>query len=329
MKILIVNNTVIPITLYGGTERVIWGLGKELVNLGHEVTYLVKKGSSSDFAKVIYIDENKDIIEQIPDDIHIVHFNFTPDNINNFTKPYLITVHGNTNNTSPFDLNTVFVSGNHAGRYGSNSFVHNGLDWDEYAKPDFSQARKYFHFLGNAAWRVKNVKGAIQTIKNTKSEQLKVLGGVRFNIKMGLRFTFSPRIQFYGMVGGAEKDRLLNGSKGLVFPVRWHEPFGLAIIESLYFGCPVFGTPYGALPEIVKPEFGYCSNRSEELSNAIENWATYNRKSCHEYALAEFNSKKMALSYLERYERVLANETLNSAAPRLKAVQTEKFLDWE
>ena len=45
---------------------------------------------------------------------------------------------------------------------------------------------------------------------------------------------------------------LLNASRGLIFPVRWHEPFGLAVIESLYFGCPVFATPYGALPELVQ-----------------------------------------------------------------------------
>ena len=34
--------------------------------------------------------------------------------------------------------------------------------------------------------------------------------------------------------------------------MRWHEPFGIALIEALYFGCPVFGTPYGSLPEIVE-----------------------------------------------------------------------------
>ena len=37
----------------------------------------------------------------------------------------------------------------------------------------------------------------------------------------------------------SEKGEILNSSKGLVFPVLWHEPFGLAIIESLYYGCPV------------------------------------------------------------------------------------------
>jgi hypothetical protein len=32
MNILIVENSIIPVRLYGGTERVVWDLGKELVN---------------------------------------------------------------------------------------------------------------------------------------------------------------------------------------------------------------------------------------------------------------------------------------------------------
>ena len=41
MHILIVNNTSIPVQKYGGTERVIWWLGKQLVKMGHQVSYLV------------------------------------------------------------------------------------------------------------------------------------------------------------------------------------------------------------------------------------------------------------------------------------------------
>jgi hypothetical protein len=43
--------------------------------------------------------------------------------------------------------------------------VHNGLDWDNYEKPDLKKERTYYHYLANAAWRVKNVKGAIDIIK--------------------------------------------------------------------------------------------------------------------------------------------------------------------
>ncbi|RYE12133.1 MAG: glycosyltransferase family 4 protein, partial [Sphingobacteriales bacterium] len=53
MNILIAHNSVIPAFKYGGTQRVIWWLGKELVKRGHKITYLVAKGSHCDFATII------------------------------------------------------------------------------------------------------------------------------------------------------------------------------------------------------------------------------------------------------------------------------------
>lgn len=329
MHILIVYTGVIPAKLYGGIARVIWSLGHELAKLGHRVTYLVKKGSYCDFADIRYIDESKPLIHQIPDSIDIVHFQNEPQDIEQVQISYIITMHGNKNNLIPLNQNTVFVSQNHAQRYSSNIFVYNGLDWDEYFKPDLNLKREYFHFLGNASWRVKNVKGSIDIVKKAGTEKLLVMGGVRFNFNMGIRFTFSNKVKFKGFVGGEEKERLINKSKGLIFPVLWNEPFGLAIIESLYYGCPIFGTPYGSLTEIVKPEFGYLSNNSDELAEAILNAGLYNKKTCHEYALDQFNSKRTALEYMKMYEIVLSGRKLNNTNPKLKEVQKEKFLDWE
>lgn len=328
MKILIVNNSKIPVNLYGGTERVIWSLGKELVKLGHEVVYLVQQGSYCHFAKVVFIDSSKPIVDQIPEDIDVIHFHFEPEGIERLRAPYVITFHGNRNSQDAFDRNTIFISKNHATRYGSTCFVHNGLDWNEYSTPDLNKARSHFHFLGKAAWRVKNLVGAIDIIKSIPSERLMVIGGVRFNFNMGIRLTWTPKVRFKGMLGGSEKDTLLNQSKGLVFPVRWHEPFGLAIIESLYFGCPVFGTPYGSLPEIVHQEVGFLSNKKNELKEALTHAHQFSAKTCHEYALSEFNSRKMALSYLACYEQVLSGLYLNEKQPGLIDVQTEKFLPW-
>lgn len=326
MHILIVNPSQIPAATYGGTERVIWYLGKELVGLGHKVTYLVNKGSYCNFADVLFLDPAKPVSEQIPEHIDVVHFNMAP--TGKIRKPYLVTMHGNCNDFSEFDINTVFVSGNHASRFNSYSFVYNGLDWDDYGPVQLDNKREYFHFLGNAAWRVKNVKGAIKVISSVKGEKLKVLGGRRLNIKMGFRLTLNPNIQFSGMVGGPEKLALLQKSKGLIFPVRWSEPFGLAITESLYFGCPVLGTPYGSLPELVPADVGFLSNNSQQLADVVRNIDKFSRKRCHEYATDVFNSRKMAETYLEKYTTVLNGGTLNKVKPRLIKQQTEKFLEW-
>jgi len=313
MKITIVHKSKIPAVLYGGTERVIWYLGKELTKMGHEVTYLVLPGSYCDFAKIIFIDENKTLNSQIPEDTDVVHFNFQVKE--EILKPNITTIHGNSKAGDVFDKNTVFVSKNHAERHNSNSFVYNGLDWDDYKLDKISVGKKHFHFLANAAWKVKNLKGAISVVKSA-NENLAVLGGKRINFKMGFRFTTSRKVKFYGMIGDLEKLKLISQSKGLIFPVLWDEPFGLAIIESMFFGCPVFGTPYGSLPELVKPEFGFLSSKKEDLSQAIKNYADYNSNHISEYARDCFNAKVMATEYLKKYEKVIFRENLNTENPK-------------
>lgn len=316
MHILIVSNSKIPVFTYGGTERVIWDLGYALTQIGHKVTFLVAPGSKCDFAKIIFLDKTTDLRNQIPLDIDIVHFQFKPEfNLDgDFPHAYAFTEHGNTVHESRFPLNTIFVSKNHASRHQSDQFVYNGLNWDAYGKVDFSLARTHHHFLGKAAWRVKNVSGAIEVALGAKTN-LAVLGGSRLNIKRGFRFTWSRNIQFYGMVGGQEKFFLLNSSKGLIFPVRWHEPFGLAIIESLYFGCPVFGTPYGSLVELITPEFGYLSVSKIDLITAIRN-LKFNHRNCQDYVVENFNSLKMAHTYVAKYEMILSGNKLNQASPK-------------
>ncbi len=325
MKILIVHPSSIPVFLYGGIERVIWSLGKELVRLGHEVTYLVNRSSRCDFARVIGIDKRKRIVDQIPDDVDLVHFHFTPPDLCDVKKPYVITVHGNRRQMKPFDRNSIFVSKNHASRFGSECFVHNGLDWEEYTRPDFSLKRTYYHFLGDASWKVKNLRGAIEIVKKTKSQTLVVIGGYRLNFRMGFRLTLTRRAKFLGFLGGKVKDRVLNGSKGLIFPVIWHEPFGLAIIESLYFGCPVFGTPYGSLPELVNEDVGFLSRSKSELAAAIEQ-CRFDPVKCHQYAASQFNARRMALDYLEKYKAVMDGQCLNPESPRLRSLEDAGLL---
>lgn len=313
MHVLITVKNRIPSLYYGGTERVVWYLAKELVSLGHKVTFLAPEGSSSDFCDVLVYDTSKSLNEQVPDYIDVIHAN--DDHFAETTKkPIVVTIHGNPENYEGLHQNSIFVSQNHAKRYQSQSYVHNGLNWDEYPKFIEGQKRESFHFLGNAAWKVKNVKGAISTILNTKNETLKVLGGKRWHPNT---FSLSTRVNYLGMVNDIKKAEVMSASKGLVFPVLWDEPFGLAITESLYYGCPVFGTPYGSLPELVTHDIGFLSNNSSELTTAILNSEEYSAKVCHDYAIEFFGAKKMALSYINKYEKVLNGKVLNINMPKL------------
>ncbi len=318
MHILIVSRTKIPVVAYGGTERVIWDLGRALVDAGHRVTYLVEAGSTCDFAPVRHLDHRLDLRTQIPDDVDLVHFHFLPgfDLDQDLVHPYVFTEHGNPADRPVLPLNSIFLSANHAQRHNSNQFVHNGLDWRQYGSVNLTRPRDYFHFLGKAAWRVKNVSGAIDVALRA-GQRMSVLGGDRLNLKRGFRLTLSPRIRFHGMVDGDTKFQLLNGSRGLIFPVRWHEPFGLAVIESLYFGAAVYATPYGALPEIVTPECGALSDSAADLAQAVRT-RVVDARACHERATQTFSAQAMCRAYLLKYDQVLGKSRLNDCPPQLQ-----------
>lgn len=321
MHILIVDGSgPIPALKYGGTERVIWGLGKCLHELGHKVTYLVPEGFTGDFAESIPLNQTKDLNGQIPNDVDVVHLNYSPPQPIN--KPYIITMHGNPWPDEKLDLNTVFISKNHAERHNSAVFVHNGLYWEDYGLPNLNRPRTYFHFLGKASRRVKNVFGAAKIVSKAKGS-LMVMGGERWtfrNFTRGLRYVLNPKLSFLGMLDDTEKMKIMERSKALVFPVEWHEPFGLVIIESLYAGCAVFCTTNGSLPELLIPKVGMASNDSTELAKTLKNF-NYDPHRCHSYAKEHFNAKKMTLEYIKLYEKVMAGKNLHTIRP---SYQTEK-----
>ncbi len=327
MRILFVNWAVVPVYAYGGTERVIWDLAYELHKLGHEIAFLTPPGSTCDFGTVLTFDTEKDLLPQIPAGYDITHFQFQPkfDLDRDFGRPYLMTEHGNYNKNPTRPLNCNFVSRDHARRHKSEVHVLNGLNWDSYGPVDLNSPRQNFHFLGKAEWRAKNVAGAIQVAKQAGVD-IEILGGERFNFRRGFRLTFSRRAHFHGMVGGAQKFAALNASRGLIFPVRWHEPFGLAVIESLYFGCPVFSTPYGALPELVGGEFGVLSESRGELARAVRD-LRFDRRKLHDYARETYNSRRMALGYLELYQAILGGKKLHDKPPVWPAL-SKKLLPW-
>ncbi|WP_087023412.1 glycosyltransferase [Thaumasiovibrio subtropicus] len=305
MNILLYIRATLPVTNYGGTERVVWDLAQALHNLNHQVTLLAGVGTKSDFARVIEYDPALPFDQQVPDDIDVVHFHsaFEPTR-----KPYVLTQHGNSD--GPIDPNTIFVSSQHAQNHGASAFVHNGLNWDNYVRPDLSARRERMHFLGKAAWRVKNVQGAIDITRKAKVG-LDVMGGHRLNFKMGFRFTLDRHVRFWGMVDDKVKARVMSQSAGLVFPVTWHEPFGLAITESLYFGCPVFATPYGSLPELVTRDVGVLSANEAELVTAVSDAAQFDTQRCHDYARDVFDAMTMAKAYAGYYEQVANGKPLH------------------
>lgn len=347
MKILLVRNTRIPTKTYDDAERILIWLGRQLLKLGHEPLFLVKKESVCDFAPVLELDEKKPLSAQIPEDVDLLHFFYLPPEEHfDVRQPYLITKFDNSTSAGALDPNTVFLSAHHAMRHGGEVFVYPGIDYADYGQVLLDLPRNYFHFLGDASWGGKNVRGAVDLAAQAGT-RVHVIGGSRVNFRKGLRITLSPSARFHGVLSPDGRNMILNGSKGLLFPIIWHEPFGLAVPESLYFGCPVFGTPYGALPELLCrkantelrkwsgqvdacfSEFGCLSVKRSELLDAIRHADAFAPDRCYEYAMDCFSAQRMAVDYLNLYEKVLNGQTLHAAPITLAEAPDNKFLPLE
>lgn len=319
MKILFAHNCLLPIKKYGGTERILFWHMKELAKRNHQVYFIGPPGSQLSEYSIKYIPNiHNDWRLLIPKDIDIIHLyaptSQWPD------RPFLLTVEGNGQIGEVFPQNTVFVSRKHAENYGSTHYVHNALDLSEYPyRKKSGKSWKHFLFLAKAKWKVKNLKGCISAVKMSK-KHLHIAGGRHFGI--------SPRIHSYGMVGQKRKISLLNKTDALLFPVRWHEPFGIAIIEAMACGLPVIGSPYGSLPELINSSVGHiCQNHNELVDILNKDQSYFNPDEIRNYIEEKFSISVLADKYLEYYEKVLSNQTLNPGPPKLQlSTQPETLL---
>ena len=275
--------------------------------MGVEVTLAALPGTQCPWARVVYPDFRQSIEAQIPDVDLFQYFNtprLTP------TRPYAVNIGGNGKPGERFARNTIFVSHNHAQRHGAQCFVHNGIDPDEYVFD--SRKQSSLLFLAKASWRVKNVRGAMR-IARAAGRPLDIVGGSRW---------WCPRwrgVSWRGMLGGERKARYLAQSSGLLFPVLWHEPFGLAVIEALVSGTPVLASPWGSLPELIDPAVGRLCHTEQEFIDAVPSLGEFAPARCREWVLEQFTHQKMASGYLRLYERVLNREWLNAQEPVTQA----------
>lgn len=324
--------TPIPAKLYGGTQRLIYWLGKALVQMGHQVTLVAHPDSYIPGAELIPTPDkdSQEALRRVPPSTDIVHVFDVQSPATK--KPFLVTVDGNGKGERQLHPNSVFVSQKHAANHGSKYFVHNGIDPADYA---FSEQREnYAVFLAKARWKVKNFTGAVRVARKAGIE-LRVLGSRNwpFDLQRYLPKWLCGGVRYYGMLGGREKIEILSRARCLILPVRWHEPFGIAMTEAMVSGAYVCATPYGSQPEVVTPEAGVLSANEDELVEAVKNPQRFTPAACRERVLTGgFTHLDMARKYLTYYEKILTRGTLldddEVPAATVSGFEPKKLLPW-
>jgi glycosyltransferase involved in cell wall biosynthesis len=306
----------VPVERYGGSSRVVYWQAKAQAALGHRVTLLAPPGSTCPGAEVIEVPAGAVPGRYIPSTVEVAHLHGVgPGEVR---VPHLITSQGN----SPMELanqpNKVYVSRDHARRGGSQAFVYNGVDPEEF----IYQERKadYLLFLSKVSRRVKGVDVALRLARRL-GFRLVVAGGTRWGLRKtgGLWDSVRADVRFCGEVGGRRKAELLAGARALLFPIRWDEPFGIVVAEAMVSGTPVITTPRGSMPELVTPDVGFLCRDEREMEDAIRHVGDLAPAACRRRALAHFTSTVCAQKYVHYYRRLLANQPLEDAQPAARA----------
>ena len=153
--------------------------------------------------------------------------------------------------------------------------IHHGIDASLFPVGDGKGDGDgpYCLFLG----RMAADKGAHRAIAAARAAGMRVLMAAKMREPAEVRYftemvepLLGPDAVYLGEVPHAQKLELLGGAAALLFPIRWNEPFGLVMLESLASGTPVLAFPEGAAPEVVEHgKTGFLCADERAMTEAI------------------------------------------------------------
>lgn len=112
------------------------------------------------------------------------------------------------------------------------------------------------------------------------------------------------RVRWVGTIAGHARDDLVASARVALFPLRWNEPGGTAVVEALALGTPVVGIARGCLPELVEHgRTGLLTTDEEALAGLVAAADTIDEAECRAEATRRFTPAVMAEAYLGLYEK--------------------------
>lgn len=348
MRIAVVAPPYLPVPPvgYGGTEKIVSLLTDGLVENGHDVT-LFASGDSHTKAKLVSIfpkslgnsgfakssallpllqyrecllrQDEFDIIHNHsqylglftfekakPKVAHTWHGSFykeetTEDKrlvLEKFKNSNFISISNNQREAMP-ELNYVQT-------------VYNAIDVSEYSFVE-SPKDSYLLWLG----RITEKKGPLSAIKVAKELNMPlVMSGAidpideeYFNsvIKPELN---TKLITFYSELKKIEEiKKLYQNALCTLYPISWHEPFGLVMVESMACGTPVIAYNIGSVPEIVTDSrTGFVVDLVigiEGLKDAVKKIGQIKRSDCRKDVEARFSKTRMTQDYIQVYKKLI------------------------
>ena len=331
----------VPPKFYGGTERIVSYLTEALVELGQDVT-LFASGDSETSARLVSARDQAIRLDTQPkkseiaahlamlaevreraDEFDVIHFH-----LSHFLHfPFFEHMAGRTVTTPHGRLDYVdlapaykcfprfpMISISHSQKRGlpdANwaATIHHGIPVDAY-HPTYETSAKepYLAFLGRLS-RDKRPDRAIE-IARRSGLKLKLAAKIGDDDRAYFHNEIEAlidgdRIDYVGEIAEDEKAAFLGNAAGLVFPIDWPEPFGLAAIEAMACGTPVIAWNCGALPEIIDQGVtGFVVDSVDDAVAAVPALLQLDRRKVRAVFQNRFSATRMARDYLAAYMRL-------------------------
>jgi len=190
--------------------------------------------------------------------------------------------------------------------------IFNGVDVARYACRTRVDADAPLMFLG----RLDPIKGAHHAIEIARRTGRRL-------IVAGTRLTDGPdtgyfdaaiaphldgdRIRFIGPVDDAAKNEWLGRAAALLMPIDWEEPFGIVMAEAAACGTPVIAFARGSVPEVVRDGVnGFACRTLDEAAAAVGRLEALDRGAVRADCEARFSGRVIADQYERLYVELLA-----------------------
>jgi len=329
--------TPIPPPLYGGIEVVVDQLARGFQDAGHDVLLCTTGDSTCPVPKtwVLPEAEGQRIGSAVPELRHVLHAYdavrdcdivhdhtiFGPFHAAAFPDlPVVTTIHGPFND----DLRQIYaalvprvpiIAISHAQHRAAPEIpvvrvIHHGIDASQFPVGDGSGDSEgpYLLFLG----RMAPDKGAHRAIRAARKAGARLLMAAKMREARERQY-FTEVVEpllgadavYLGEVPHERKLELLAGATGLLFPIRWNEPFGMVMIEAMACGTPVVAFREGAAPEVVDDgQTGFLCDDEAGMVAAIGRLETISRLACRRSVEGYFSSERMVDEHIELFEQL-------------------------
>jgi glycosyltransferase involved in cell wall biosynthesis len=187
--------------------------------------------------------------------------------------------------------------------------IHNSTDIIKFAYNAIPTNPPYLIFLG----RLSKNKGIDIAIRVAKKAGLKLI--IAGNISdepdaleyfdQVIKPELNNEIEWIGPVNDIQKINLLGNAIATLFPIRWNEPFGIVMIESLSCGTPVIAMNCASVPEIiVDGKTGFLCQTEDDMVESIRKVNNISREECRLSAKNRFSIDIMVNKYIEVIEEI-------------------------